>query len=98
MEFMVLIGCSGTKKIDLDCAMLRWANAGYDAPDWFKYYEPDVLARRGPGEPGVESFHFLFGIARARDVTIHLSDRTTVLNYDRDRFFYGYQEQPGIDW
>ena len=84
------------KKIDLDCAVLRWADAGYDAPDWFKYYEADVLARRRPGEPGVESFHFLFGIARARGVMVYMAYNTTILNQDRDRFFYGYHEQPEI--
>ena len=84
------------KKIDLDCAMLRWADAGYDAPGWFKYYEADVLARRRPGEPGVESFHFLFGIARARGITIEIAASTTILNQDRDQFFYGYHEQPEI--
>ena len=85
------------KKIDLDCAMLRWANDGYDPPDWFKYYEGDVLARRRPGEPGVESFHFLFGIARALEVDFNFAANTTILNHDRDRFFYGYEEQPKID-
>ena len=85
------------KQIDLDCAALRWADKGYDAPDWFKYYERDVLARRQPGEPGVEAFHFLFGIARARNVDFMFADNTTILNQDRDRYFYGYQEQPKID-
>ena len=84
------------KQVDLDCAMLRWKDNGFDPPDWFKYYEADVLARRRPGEPGIESFHFLFGVAMARGVELVMGESRTILNHDRDRFFYGYHEQPNV--
>ena len=82
--------------IDLDCAMARWRSDGYDPPDWFKYYHPDVLARRRPSEPGVEAFHFLLAVAMSQGIQMCFAETTTIMNVDRDKFLYGYHEQPDV--
>ena len=90
--------CLPYKNPDLALASRRWDDKGYGhAPGWFKYYDGEVVTKRRPREPGIEGFHFLLGLARSSDITIILSEDTTILNHDRDRFFYGYQEQPEID-
>ena len=83
-----------SKKL-LSKAGVNWLKRGYrDVPDWFKYYDEDVIHWRGGNEPGVESFHYLMG--RAEGVKMFFAKGSTALNMDRDSFFYGYQEQPEI--
>ena len=90
--------CHPYKEGDLACGTLRWKFKGYgDSPDWFKYYDDFVLSRRMPGEPGIEAFHFLLGMAAVLGTEVEIAGPTAVLNMDRDRYFYGYQEQPDID-
>lgn len=66
-------------------------------PDWFKYYGHATLCRRRPSEPGGEAFHFWLGYAAANGVKIEFTfPEVPVLNQDRDRYFYGHQEQPKL--
>lgn len=94
-----IFGCDWSQRynwIDLGCAKLRWKCQGVDAPDWFKYYEPNVIAQRRHSEPGGDSFHFLMGYALGKGVSVKLHSRTTLLNKDRNKFYYGYQKQPSV--
>ncbi len=84
------------KWVDLQLAKKYWELTGVDAPDWFKYYGPDVIIKRRHMEPGGDSFHFLLGYAIGKGVKVNLHPRTTLLNTDRDKFFYGYQIQPRV--
>ena len=89
--------CNRDSDVNIECARVRWEHKGYgEAPDWFKYYEDLIVQARRSGEPGIEAFHFLLGMACSHGIEIHLMDSTTVLNMDRDNFFYGYQEQPNV--
>ena len=74
----------------------KWRRTEYPtAPDWFKYYGDMASLARTPTEPGSESLHFLLGLAVASGVKIELKDGNEgVLNSDRDKFYYGFQEQP----
>lgn len=97
------IGLSGVdltphyRQVDLECAMIRFKHRGYArAPDWFKYYEDDVLAFRRPREPGWESIHALIGFGMARGVDFEFGGDTTLFNMDRERFYYGYNGVPKI--
>ena len=76
-------------------AALYWERDGYkDIPDWFKYYHREVV--RGAVEPGLESLHYLLGLAEGMGVRVRIHGHSSVLNMDRDKFFYGYQEQPKL--
>lgn len=69
----------------------NWAKRGYhDLPEWFKYYDEDVIHWRGGTEPGVENFHVLLGYAMAAGVRVDFAKGSTAANRDRDPFFYGY--------
>lgn len=100
-EFIGIYGadwCPRYRPNDLADSLKYFAEDGYHGvPDWFKYYHPLLMVPRRPTEPGIESFHFLFGIATAIGKQIVMSETTTTLNKDRDKFFYGYQEQPHVD-
>jgi hypothetical protein len=63
-------------------------------PDWFVYYHPRLL--RAPTEPGIHGFTFLLGVAHERGVAVHFAAGSTVMDLDRDAFFYGYSQQPEI--
>ena len=89
--------CHPYDESDLECAHVRWRHKGYGhAPDWFKYYERDVVAARRHTEPGGDSFHYLMGLAKGMGVEIEIMGDSTLLNRDRDRFFYGYQDAPNV--
>ena len=89
--------CAPYTDADLACSLVRFDDMGYpNAPDWFKYYHPSILTPRRPRKPGIESFHFLYGLAMGLGRQLHMSSKTTLLNYDRDKFFYGYQKQPNV--
>lgn len=89
--------CLPYKRVDLACSLVRFRAGGLrNPPDWFKYYHPGLMTARKNLEPGSEAFHFLMGIAAATGIKIELSSETTVKNMDRDKFFYGYQEQPDV--
>ena len=64
-------------------------------PDWFVYYSRDMV--RWPTEPGIHGLTFLLGLAHERGVEVHFPRLSTLMDWDRDAFFYGYQEQPEID-
>jgi hypothetical protein len=81
--------------VDLECAMVRWKHRKYaNPPDWFKYYEELSVFRRAPTEPGNEATHFLIGWGIAKGYLFDLADTTTILNSDREKFYYGFQNQP----
>ena len=79
----------------LKAAMERWKRKGYGhAPDWFSHYDRDVLVDRRPRECGWESLHFLIGFGTARWVEFEWGEDSTILNMDRQKFYYGYQKDP----
>jgi hypothetical protein len=91
--------CMPYKDADLECSLVRFEHDGYgDVPDWFKYYHPSIMTPRRPREPGIEAFHFLLGLAMGLNRTVDFSSRTTILNKDRDKFFYGYQTEDMPEW
>ena len=64
-------------------------------PDWFVYYFRDMV--RWPTEPGIHGLTFLLGLAHERGIEVHFPRESTLMDLDRDPFFYGYQDQPEID-
>ena len=63
-------------------------------PDWFRFYQKPMF--RNVTEPGVEGLLWLLGYAAARGIDVWIPETSTLLNLDRDDFFYGYQEQPKL--
>ena len=63
-------------------------------PDWFRFYQKPMF--RSVTEPGVEGVLWLLGYAAARGIDVWIPETSTLLNLDRDDFFYGYQEQPRL--
>ena len=85
----------GYQEVDLECATVRWRHKGYGhAPDWFRYYDRFVLAYRAPQECGWESLHFLIGMGMAKGITFNWASDSSILNTDRDDFYYGFAKQP----
>ena len=81
-----------------DVGMLDWERTPYQGrlrPDWFKYHGRIALISRQPTEPGSEAFHTLLGIALARGVDVAIYN-STLLNLDREAYYYGFQEQPDV--
>ncbi len=68
------------------------ANLKPHQPSWFIYY--DRLLMRTPTEPGIHGLTFLMGMAVERGIGIRIPAGSTLLDWDRPGFFYGYQEQP----
>lgn len=75
-----------------------WGSGPYarKRPDWFKFHGKMALRARRPREPGIEACHFLLGMAMARDIALSFGPGTTLLNLDREQYYYGYEEQPEI--
>ena len=88
--------CHPYREADLQCSLVRFRDEGYSPTDWFKYYHPSLTVPRRNTEPGSEAFHFLLGLACALGIPPVLVNSTTLLNLDREKFFYGYQEQPNV--
>ncbi len=89
--------CHPYRPIDLEISKLVFKYDGFkNIPDWFKYYNPSIMGPRRNAEPGSESWHFLLGVAAARDIGITMEYTTTLMNKDRDKYFYGYQHQPEV--
>ena len=75
----------------------QWNDGPYrKRPDWFKWHAKDTLLTRRPREPGIEAFHFLLGVAVARGYDVQFSSPTTIMNFDREPYFYGFEKQPRI--
>ena len=90
--------CRPYSKDDPRCeiGLLWWKYDGYrNIPDWFKFYHRKVV--RKTEEPGLESLHYLLGLAEGMGIKVRIHGRSSALNTDRDRFFYGYQKQPKVD-
>lgn len=95
------IGLSGVdltmpyNPLNLYLALNAWRHKGHDhAPGWFKYYHDGVLRLRYARECGWESIHFLIGMAHGLGIQLDWMEDSTLLNTDRDDFYYGYQKQP----
>jgi len=77
--------------------MLQFTEGGYrKPPDWFKYYSQDALKQRRPREPGWESVHYLVGFGTALGMKFEWGKDSTLMNSDRDRYFYGYNDMPRL--
>lgn len=71
-------------------------------PDWTVYYMEALI--RTPVEPGMDGCLWLMGNLNGRGIEVCLPvtpdeqqfQSTTLLDMDRPRFFYGYQEQPDV--
>ena len=63
-------------------------------PDWFVYYSQGMTRR--PTEPGIHGLTFLLGLAHERGVEVHFPHESTLMDWDRDAFFYGFDQQPDI--
>lgn len=57
-------------------------------PDWIRYYREPLI--RKPTEPGVDGCCFLIGFGIAQGYRININPGSTLLDHDRDNFFYGY--------
>ena len=61
-------------------------------PDWFVYYDRSTV--RLPTEPGIHGLTFLMGMAIERGIGLRIPMGSSLMDWDRPNFFYGYQEQP----
>lgn len=82
-------------KTDLDCGLLRFQHKGYkNPPEWMRYYDDRVLLERRPREPGWSEIHYLIGFGTALGVKFEWAADSTILESDRDKFYYGYNRSP----
>lgn len=70
-------------------------NLGENDPPWIVYYRHPQI--RKPTEPGLDGVNFLLGLAHGRGLTVNIENDSTLLDFDRPEFFYGYQAQPLVD-
>ena len=64
-------------------------------PDWFKYHGDRALFTRAPTEPGGEACHLLIGMAMEAGIEFSFWE-STLLNLDRESYFYGWSAQPDV--
>jgi len=98
-ECIVLLGMSFDKPysdIGLRRAGARMQKKYPGAPDWFKYYDRTICSKRFSVEPGSTGVTFLIGMAHARGIDVKIPLGEHLLNFDRDLFFYGFQNQPSL--
>lgn len=65
-----------------------------NVPWWFSYHRPAVNKGRRMGEPGLETTCWLLGIAHARGCRIWIPQGDSLMNRDRNMYWYGFEEQP----
>ena len=65
-----------------------------DHPEWMKYYKRSLI--RNPTEPGLPGLCYLLGVADARGMTILIPRTSTLMDMDREPFFYGYSHPPQL--
>lgn len=85
-----LWGCDFQRHDSLECAIDRET----EVPTWRTYYKEDFMA--ADVEPGGRWIYFLMGVACARELKIHLSVGGTLAGMHREKFFYGFVDQPEI--
>lgn len=90
IKHIYLWGCDFQKPDSIDCEIDRRETI----PTWRTYYKDEFMA--GDCEPGGRWIYFLMAVAYERKLIIHLPHYGTLAGMHREKFFYGFLEQPEI--